>query len=644
MSCNATHDADTCTICPEGLWCAGALALPEWQVRVKNGFWRASGDFAPGSTWETLRCAHPSHCWWVPYPLMLQAISRTPCSAGRRDGRLHDDITTSHCAGVQVGGKPWDQRSGGCKGGRMGRMCGRCKPGTFAHSAYLPCVPCHSKALWVVSSLVGILVLVGALYVATKLACMIRLQGIYALVSGASVLLLTFQYFDAMQALGQPMWLYYLGDFDRLLDGAAVWFAWPWSLDCLVESFIARRVLVVLLPLLLPVAAMTICMVLKLATVMQRNANHCMDVSAMLNATALLATALSGPFTCMSFGFFQCFSQSSGASSLWWSPDVACFAGEWMSALPVALLGVLLFPVAVLALQCYVARCLPTRVIRGSSAAASSSSWLCLANHRYLWMRLRPSTLFWDAISTARAMVVGVVMSLEVIGDISQLYCLVFLLLASLVALAVYRPHAEVVVTLLEAGSTWAFFFVVISRMSFHEGDQMHKSTSFFQMIVAVGACSYTAWTMCCLCKQLVFPKTAAADEERRQRHLTEKLQQLARSNTAVPQGVMIDRFSVIDETTLKQMSSHVMTVFQVLQPVSMRRTSTANRLCTYEHYDDKSNDELERSHSQFGLDEAELNEHMGTGLKPAVARISSSRRTSEKAAAEVATGSTRMV
>mmetsp|Transcript_47734 Transcript_47734/g.153651 ORF Transcript_47734/g.153651 Transcript_47734/m.153651 type:complete len:1716 (+) Transcript_47734:92-5239(+) len=616
-SCSGCGASGGCQTCPEGLWCAGKLASPDSQVRVQNGFtvdWdgksgrRFDTSIAP---WETFRCAHASNCWWTPHPLLWQARSRAPCMESTNS----ENCKGSHCAGVQVGGQPWIEGSH-CTGGRTGLACGGCLPGSFAMSPGRVCRSCGQAAASLALMSAIYLAAVCGLYVTLEKTSGPREHSAYAMLSSLGVLILLSEQLQVLKMQTDMEWPHgkLPGLVEWLLD-VSIWDVLPVSGECLVGSvFAARRALVVVLPLALPLAPLAL-------RKMQLWATSCCccrgrglerfvwNRDSALNLCFLSAQLLAYPTASLAMSFFQCYSHplvSSSRKSLWYAPDVLCFERAWLLGLPLGFLG-LLVPAGWLAFQFFVVRKLTPML---SKKMPSDDEAQFLARHRWLWRRIQPGMLKWEIFSQVRILMLhALFVSDSILG--TQLYGVFISNLCALVMLSTSCPHVDPMVNALERATSLVLVVAGVVRMSLIKNVAVAREhiwnlhvTEIMSGFGAVVVLGFTGWVTLSACRDLLMAQRAARRDAEDVNVFAERLVDVCERLCQGEHQELPLEVQKLDSSRQHRLQRTMQVFEQVLQPPSSRKESRGRtRLCSYELRTPAMNEELEDNLQHFGRD-----------------------------------------
>eukprot|EP00927_Polykrikos_kofoidii_P015011 TRINITY_DN16656_c0_g1_i1.p1 TRINITY_DN16656_c0_g1~~TRINITY_DN16656_c0_g1_i1.p1 ORF type:complete len:994 (+),score=136.96 TRINITY_DN16656_c0_g1_i1:245-2983(+) len=596
-------DRTACSRCPAGMWCAGKLASPNSEILQQNGYWvplrRTGVSLMPH------RCAHPSHCWWTPFPLMVRAFNHERC----RDSAFIEECDARHCAGLQVGGT-----IGSCPKGRTGLACSRCKVGSFAPVRGSACAPCQDMTVVIARGAAIVFAVLGLGYATLRTTSRLRTDSIHTSIAAFSSFLCFLEHVRALRHLTDLRWPTWRGI--DIASGAEwiLWYLFPVPLDCIVgESFVAGRAIMALLPIVvlltltLSIAVGHLVMVLWRKFNMRHNNGPLESTELshqvrsffdqLCSMLGLLLSVSMFPCVTVAMSYFQCFQhpipEDGGTRrwSMWWSPEVYCSTGAWLRALPFGVFG-LLIPLGWFAAQ--------GLLLRGRCRMSFKSNvW------KFVLMRYRVSCRAWEFVAVARAFTLHLCFALA--PWIGQQWALMIILsehVMVFVLVGVVHPFADTTANTFDAALTFATTLLYLRGLSlvpesFHEvvDGATQSSTRHLSTIAAVSALSVGLFVFAVACRDLIFPSYAAKAEKESFNHFAEEIERLRVSMQEMTVVTLTDVIIALDPICTKNAQNSLNTLSQMMQSSSTQNSEKlkSSRLNAFEYRNATVDAELER-------------------------------------------------
>uniref|UniRef100_A0A0G4H9C7 Tyrosine-protein kinase ephrin type A/B receptor-like domain-containing protein n=1 Tax=Chromera velia CCMP2878 TaxID=1169474 RepID=A0A0G4H9C7_9ALVE len=454
------------------------------------------------------------------------------------------DIYSCLPAGACPGGLP-----GTCAGNREGIACGDCKPGyAKGGSLQVECDPCDTGTnVGVVFLLLILFALVGpALYKASSTPVSQKALSTMMISTALSLLLSfgqTLSVFDGMAVSWPPVMGNLFSGMDILVfDLSAV------KANCVSGgSLLIHQVTNTLTPFLLLVSIFLWYGITVLADPLlkrvivepdqdlveekyakeNRKRWHIitwaklkrfmrsgpMNIDLCINASGMGVSILYIGIVKVTLSLFNCRRNPNGISTVRDFTAVECYQEEWMSVLPVAIVGVLIWIVAVNTILIYA-------TIRGP-ALSQDPRWA--ARLKFLFLRFRPDRYYWGIVLQTRSALLAAPPVIFPDMPATQICWQFFLISSIMVGTGALAPWNSKINTVLDVGISFACICIILVGALYQGtvevdtlslqvyGDQYTPSSepqflSNFSLVILIGAFSFTGLLIIYISRSVLFP------------------------------------------------------------------------------------------------------------------------------------------
>ncbi len=334
----------SCVECPMGMSCAGGQKLPEQLP----GYW-AEASLLNRSTFSVFQCRDQLQC---------------------------------------PGGD-----AGSCPAGRIGRACGSCRE-NFAAELNGECSKCTGRSYWPIFVMLSGVCLILPLVIA---AGIFMTRARRAALSIFMVSIIFGQVVVCMQGLDAiyQLDIRWIDPAKAILQSLAI-FSLDLDLSCLLppQEYVLEYVVELIAYPIILVVTLLFWLLLRFAKPISFNA--------FINVHGLILVALLTAITLTLVRPLQCRSNPNGLFTIVSKPYIICWQGEHGTLVILAVLGVLAYPVTILAAITYLTRQYPIWLRSGGGIEV-------MERYRFLFARFRPERYYYGLILTGHNLIVATI-------------------------------------------------------------------------------------------------------------------------------------------------------------------------------------------------------------------------------------------